>query len=318
VIELLALGLECINDHKELLSDLPDEVWLEVLLRLRPQSIIYQGILSPDDDEIDLVSSQEKLRIIAQWWEAEGRGKQKLRYEQQFWPANVSRDFAVDPVDRRAWMTLFGLGLTQRMGRVKDSQHRGFIQSLDSKGWWNVFCNVKPQDDAFAWFKVLEEYGEKQIDNEEFGLWMDNFAKLYRVARWLDVYVHVFRTIDQRADNQFGALLNPGADPIFQGDDEASAPSVERSLRNGQHLVIRELLRTGVLKSAHAERRAFIPSWSVRQFFSGLGFDEPQSSEEIYLILSAALEDPTFGGDFDIPLRIIAHDIVPLGTVLRG
>lgn len=310
--------LENVDEHKELLSDLPDEVWLEVLLRLRPQSIIYQGILSPDDDEIDLVSGQEKLQRIAQWWEAEGRGKQKLRYEQQFWPANVSRDFAGDPVDRRAWMTLFGLGLTQRMGRVKDSQHRGFIQSLDSKGWWNVFCNVKPQDDAFAWFKVLEEYGEKQIDNEEFGLWMDNFARLYRVARWLDVYVHVFRTIDQRADNQFGPLLNPGADPIFQGDDEASAPSVERSLRNGQHLVIRELLRTGVLKSAHAERRAFIPSWSVRQFFSGIGFDEPQSSEEIYLILSDALDDPTFGGDFDIPLRIIAHDIVPLGTVLKG
>jgi hypothetical protein len=309
--------LEKIDDYKNLLSDLPEEMWLEVLLRLRPQSIIYQGTIPPEENELDLVSGQEKLQRIAQWWEAEGREKQKLRYEQQFWPANVSRDFAADPFDRRAWMTLFGLGLTQRMGRVKDSQHRGFIQSLDSKGWWNVFCQVKPQEDAFAWFKVLEEYGEKQIDNEEFGLWMDNFARLYRIARWLDVYVHIFRTIDQRADNQFGSLLNPGADPIFQGDDEASAPSVERSLRNGQHLVIRELLRAGVLKSAHAERRAFIPSWSVRQFFSGLGFDEPQTSEEIYLILSDALDDPTFGGDFDIPIRIIAHDIVPLGTVLR-
>jgi hypothetical protein len=310
--------LESIDDHKELLSDLPDEIWLEVLLRLRPQSIIYQGAFSPEEDELDLASGQEKLQRIAQWWETDGREKQKLRYEQQFWPANVSRDFAADPVDRRAWMTLFGLGLTQRMGRVKDSQHRGFIQSLDSKGWWNVFCNVKPQDDAFAWFNVLEEYGEKQIDNEEYGLWMDNFARLYRVARWLDVYVHVFRTIDQRADNQFGPLLNPGADPIFQGDDEAAAPSLERSLRNGQHLVIRELLRAGVLKSAHAERRAFIPSWSVRQFFRGLGFEEPQSSEEIYQILSDALDDPIFGGDFDIPIRIVAHDIVPLGTILRG
>jgi hypothetical protein len=310
--------LEKLDSHIGLMADLSDEIRLEILLRLRPGSISYQGQDTSGDDDSDSISGDDALRRIAHWWESEGRDRHLRRYEQQFWPANVSRDFAAAPVDRRAWMTLFGLGLTQRMGRVKDSQHRGFIQSLDSKGWWNVFCNVKPQDDAFAWFKVLEEYGEKQIDNEEFGLWMDNFARLYRVARWLDVYVHVFRTIDQRADNQFGPLLNPGADPIFQGDDEASAPSVERSLRNGQHLVIRELLRTGVLKSAHAERRAFIPSWSVRQFFSGIGFDEPQSSEEIYLILSDALDDPTFGGDFDIPLRIIAHDIVPLGTVLKG
>lgn len=309
--------LENVDDHKHLLSDLPDEVWLEVLLRLRPQSIIYQGIFSPGEDELDLVSGQEKLQRIAQWWEAEGRGKQKLRYEQQFWPANVSRDFAVDPVDRRAWITLFGLGLTQRMGRVKDRQHRSFIEELDRKGWWNVFCNVDPQVDPFRWFDVLGEYGAEQIDNEKYGLWMDNFARLYRVARWLDVYVHVFRTIDQRADNQFGPLLNPAADPIFQGDDEATAPSVERSLRNGQHLVIRELLREGVLTSVHAQRRAFIPSWSVRQFFEKLGFEEPQTSEEIYQILSNAEIDPTFGGDFDIPLRIIAHDIVPLGTVLR-
>ena len=311
--------LEDIEDYRNLLSDLPDEIWLQVLLRLRPNSITYQGSAPPEGGPPDLASGQEQLRKIAQWWEAEGRAKHKLRYEQHFWPANVSRNFSVDPIDRRAWMTLFGLGLTQRMGRVKDSQNRAFIQSLDSKGWWNVFCNTDPQekDGAWEWFKVLEEFSEKQIDNEEFGLWMDNFARLYRVARWLGVYVHVFRTVDQRAANQFGPLLNPGADPIFQGDEAAAAPSLERSLRNGQHLVIRELLRTGVLTSQHAERRAFIPSWSVRQFFSDLGFDEPNSSEEIYEILSEALDDPTFGGDFDIPLRIVAHDIVPLATILN-
>lgn len=166
--------------------------------------------------------------------------------------------------------------------------------------------------------KVLQEYGEKQIDSEEYGLWMDNFARLYRVARWLDVYVHVFRTIDQRSGSEFASLLSPGVDPIFQGDEESSAPSLERSLKNGQHLVIRELLRTGTLCSDHAQRRAFIPSWSVRQFFVDLGFDEPQSSEEIYHIISDAIDDPTFGGDYDIPLRIVAHGEAQLATILIG
>jgi len=310
--------LDDLDTHIGLLADIPDEIRLEILLRLRPGSISYQWTEISGGDGIEAISGTDALLQIAQWWESEGRDRHLIRYEQQFWPANVSRDFGGDPVDRRAWMTLFGLGLTQRMGRVKDSQHRGFIQSLDSKGWWNIFCNVKPQDDPWAWFNVLEEYGQKQIDGEEYGLWMDNFARLYRIARWLDVYVHVFRTIDLRADNQFGPMLSPGADPVFQGDDEAAAPSLERSLKNGQHLVIRELLRNNVLQSLHAQRRAYIPSWSVRQFFVNLGFDEPQSSEEIYQILLEALDDPTFGGDFDIPIRIIAHGIVPLETVLRG
>ncbi|WP_434129839.1 sacsin N-terminal ATP-binding-like domain-containing protein [Methylocaldum sp. GT1BB] len=308
--------LEKLDDHLGLLRELPDEVKLETLFRLRPESITYQAPMFSETDETDAIDGAEKLARIASWWESEGRDRHLLRYEQQFWPANVSRDFSADPADRRAWMTLFGLGLTQRMGRVKDSQHRGFIQSLDSKGWWNVFCNVKPQEDSAAWLKVLQEYGEKQIDSEEYGLWMDNFARLYRVARWLDVYVHVFRTIDQRSGSEFASLLSPGVDPIFQGDEESSAPSLERSLKNGQHLVIRELLRTGILCSDHAQRRAFIPSWSVRQFFVDLGFDEPQSSEEIYQILSDAIDDPTFGGDYDIPLRIVAHGEVQLATIL--
>jgi hypothetical protein len=307
--------LESLDDYLDRFSELHDEIKLEILLRLRPASIKYEGTVDTELSETESISGEEMLARIALWWESEGRDRHLLSYEQHFWPANVSRDFTANPIDRRAWMTLFGLGLTQRMGRVKDSQHRGFIQSLDSKGWWNIFCNVKPQENASAWFNVLEEYGEKQIDSEEYGLWMDNFARLYRVARWLDTYVHVFRTIDQRADYQFGPLLNPGADPIFQGDEDIFAPSLERSLRNGQHLVIRELLRTGVLNSEHAQRRAYIPSRSVRQLFVDLGFEEPQSSEDIYLTLSTVIEDPTFGGDYDIPLRIIAHGEAQIGMI---
>lgn len=121
--------LEKLDDHLGLVKD--EEVKLEVLLRLRPELISYTSVHLPGPDETDAMDGVETLARIASWWESEGRDRHLLRYEQQFWPANVSRDFSADPLDRRAWMTLFGLGLTQRMGRVKDSQHRGFIQSLD-------------------------------------------------------------------------------------------------------------------------------------------------------------------------------------------
>jgi len=304
---------------QDLFNELPDETRLEIHLRLHPESIHYTNPNTIEFDEIDLLDRDDKLAKIALWWQINGRNNHLKRFEQQFWPQNVSRNFGADPTDRRAWMTLFGLGLTQRFGRLKDSQHRGFFQSLDSKGWWNVFCNVIPEGDGIReWLKVLKDYGEKQIDDEGYSLWMDNFARLFRIARWLDVYVQNFRTIDQRADHEFGSLLSPAADPIFQGDEDMSAPSLARSLRNGHNLVIRELLRTKVLSSEQAQCRAYIPSFSVRQLFVTLGYEEPQSSEEIYEILvDSGIEDPTFGGDFDIPLRILAHEQDDLTTILK-
>jgi hypothetical protein len=316
---IIGSWLEYLDEYLVLFNELPHETRLEIRLRLHPESIHYTNPSFIESDEVDLLDRDDKLAKIALWWQTRGRDNHLKRFEQQFWPQNVSRNFGTDPIDRRAWMTLFGLGLTQRFGRLKDNQHRGFIQSLDSKGWWNIFCNVIPEGDGIRdWFNVLKEYGEKQIDDEEYSLWMDNFARLFRIARWLDKYVHDFRTIDQRAANEFGSLLSPAADPVFQGDDEMSAPSLVRSLRNGHSLVIRELLRTKVLSSEQAKCRAYIPSFGVRQLFVTLGYDEPQSSEEIYEILvNSGLDDPTFGGDFDIPLRILAHGEADLGTILK-
>lgn len=315
-MQLTGSWLEHLDRYLELVKDLPNETRLEIRLRLFPESLVYTGpIISPNS----VLDGDEKLAMIASWWEEIGRQNYLERYQQQFWPQNVSRNFEVDPIDRRAWMTLFGLGLMQRFGRVKDSQNRGFIQSLDDKGWWNVFCNVNPdQDGVEKWINVLKEYGEKQIYDEEYSLWMDNFARLFRIAHWLEMYVHVFRTIDQRAENEFGPVLSPSADSIFQGDDEMSAPSLNRSLNKGQNLIIRELLRIKLLDSYEAKRRAFIPSFGVRQLFVKLGYEEPESSEDIYQILvDSGLDDPTFGGDFDIPLRIIAYGEVALEMILE-
>jgi hypothetical protein len=314
-MQLSGSWLEHLDMYLELVKDLPNETRLEIRLRLFPESLVYTGPLILPNFALD---SCEKLASIARWWEKIGRQNFLERYQQQFWPHNVSRNFEVDPIDRRAWMTLFGLGLMQRFGRVKDSQNRGFIQSLDDKGWWSVFCNVNPDHDGVEkWINVLKEYCEKQIDDEEYSLWMDNFARLFRIARWLEMYVHVFRTIDQRTENEFGSVLNPSADSIFQGDDDLSAPSLNRSLKKGQNLVIRELLRIKVLDSYEAKRRAFIPSFGVRQLFVKLGYAEPESSEDIYQILvDSGLDDPTFGGDFDIPLRIIAYGEVALENIL--
>lgn len=42
---------------------------------------------------------------------------------------------------------------------------------------------------ALRWMWIIEDYAENQHDNEKWLLWIGQFPKLYRLARWLDDYV---------------------------------------------------------------------------------------------------------------------------------
>ena len=91
------------------------------------------------------------------------------------------------------------------------------------------------------------------------------------------------------------------------------APTMRGSLRLGQHVVIRELLRCSVLKGETAKAWAFKPGDAVKQMLSRIGFNdlagEDVSSKDIYDVLSSCLgDDATFDGAYDIPLLILARD----------
>jgi hypothetical protein len=106
-------------------------------------------------------------------------------------------------------MTVFSLGLMRRIGRVTDAQNKGFLEYLHSRGWWATICEASPDLNAEGWMGILREYGEIQDDSPLFEQWMDLFPRLYRVARWLDVYVHIFSTVDLRDPARPRSLLAP-------------------------------------------------------------------------------------------------------------
>jgi hypothetical protein len=246
----------------------------------------------------------EALEKIYEWWQEE-RKTHLPRYEKHLWPENFPRNF--DDDCRISWMTLFAIGLFQRHGRTRDFQNRSFIEVADERGWWHTFANVKPQDNPSEWMNILKEYGESQIEEEEYSQWMDNFPRLYRLARWLDVYIHVFRTIDFRESSQLQSYLTPSADAVMSGSG-IDAPALQKSLRLGQHLVVRELLRSGTLQSELAKSLAYMPAKRVLRLLEGIGF-QAQTSQEIYLILQNHLgERADFDGYYDIPLLVLAGD----------
>lgn len=246
----------------------------------------------------------EALEKIYEWWQKE-RKTHLPRYEKHLWPENFPRNFESDC--RISWMTLFAIGLFQRHGRTRSFQNRGFIEVAAERGWWKIFSSVPPQDDPSAWMNILKEYGESQVEVEEYSQWMDNFPRLYRLARWLNEYIHVFRTIDIRDPSQLPNYLTPSVDAVMSGSG-IDAPALQKSLRLGQHLVVRELLRSGTLQSELAKSLAYIPARRVLRLLEGIGF-QAQTSQEIYLILQNHLgERSDFNGYYDIPLLVLAGD----------
>jgi hypothetical protein len=266
------------------------------------------GLTAIDQDDFPDMSPSLDLVSIHGWWSEHGT-KWLSDFDRKFWPASVDRSALKeeDPHDRTAWMTLFSMGLFRRYGRVTDQQHRGFLDFLGSKGWWQTICEVHPDVGAEAWMDILRAYGEGQQTDTLFELWMDSFPRLYRIARWLDTYVHLFQTLDRRDSKLAKFLLSPASDPSLSGSG-IEAPTLSGMLRLGQHLVIRELLRLEILSSDVARELAFAPRSAVLELMARLGHTDLRSSGDIYRVLVSELgeEKACFSGAYDIPLQLIA------------
>ena len=266
------------------------------------------GLTATDEEDYLELSPSLDLASIHGWWSENGK-KWLTKFDRNFWPASVDRSALKEEetYDRTAWMTLFSLGLFRRYGRVTDQQHRGFLDFLGSKGWWQTICEVHPDVGAEAWMDILRAYGEGQQTDTLFELWMGSFPRLYRIARWLDTYVHLFQTLDRRDSKLAKFLLSPASDPSLSGSG-IEAPTLSSMLRLGQHLVIRELLRLEVLSSDVARELAFAPRSAVLELMARLGHTDLRSSSDIYRVLVSELgeEAACFAGAYDIPLQLVA------------
>lgn len=132
------------------------------------------------------------------------------------------------------------------------------------------------------------------------------------MAKWFDVYVHLFQDLDSRNKSQMKGFESPSADPEMSGSG-IHAPTMKGSLKLGKHVVIRELLRCGVLEGEAVKAWAYKPGYVLKRMLVGIGFDDlagqDVTSEQIYGVLRDSLgDDATFTGAYDIPLLILARD----------
>lgn len=288
-----------LNVEHELLHDLSHEERRSLLAKLGLLDDAL-AIEEPTGEVLD-------LHTIHRWWQ-QARKKHLGDYEKKLWPARVDRMLLVDdPYNRTVWMTLFSLAIFRRYGRTTDEQHRGFLDFLHALGWWETVCHVEPDVEPDAWINILREYGESQTSTPLFEQWMDSFPRLYRIARWLETYVHLFQTLDLRTEKEVAELLSPRNDSSLSGSG-IDAPTLTGMLRLGVNLVVRELLRADALNSPLAERLAYMPRSSLLKLMEEMGHVELQSSQDIHSVLVSELgeDDARFNGDYDIPLQLLA------------
>jgi hypothetical protein len=166
-----------------------------------------------------------------------------------------------------------------------------------------------PKEKPDDWMQIIEEYVESQHDDEKWLLWIGQFPKLYRLARWLDDYIELFKSVDKYTKPfSLELLRTPKTNPIHQGGG-IDAPPINRTLKLGAHLVVRELLHHRVIRNPVAIPHAYAPIERIRNLFASFGH-QIASSEEIYKLLQEHLgvERATFDSAYDIPLRIVAGD----------
>jgi hypothetical protein len=298
--DLAGTWIESLEIGHPALDDLNPSEQLYVLSAL---GLVDDAEAEPDDETDPLVD----LPTIHRWWVA-NRTRWIPKVQAGMWPNHVDpQSLLSENADRSAWMVLFCLALFQRYGRATNQQHRGFLQFLNDKGWWDTICNVDPDEAPEAWMDILKQYAEDRTVDGLFEQWMDSFHRVYRIARWFEAYVHIARTLDQRDETEIVAWLTPSQDPVLTGSD-IDAPTLSRMLRMGQHLLIRELLRVGVLESPDLFRFAYMPGRAVLDLMANLGAPDLESSEDIYdaLVDEIGEECATFEGDFDLPLQLIA------------
>lgn len=254
----------------------------------------------------------DAIRAIHAWWVREGV-EHRQPYLDRLYPGGKLDGLSLEDgvVDRSAWMTLFALGAFQRLGRIRTNQTRAFIQYMQRKHWWETICELHPEKHGDAWLKILKDFAEEQNDGQQYDYWLDTFPRLYQLAFWLDKYVDLFEGVRLRSSEQLdpNIFLKPLTDPALQGGGWA-APPINRTMKYGVHLVLRELLRQKIIVNPGAHHQAFLPARRVQELFRAIGLDVENSSAAIWRELVNVLgpKNAEFGGDFDIPLLVLAED----------
>lgn len=299
----------------EVVSDDEFKAWLGFQPTLGPTAASVSAIPPPRRKE-----PKEILDALYQWWDRDDNATQwTAEFDGRTYGVRraprLSRepDLNDRPV-RKQWLRLLLLGSCHSIGRTQPEQHRDFLELCDSNNWLGTFAD--PDSNAQEWIDLLETYLDRPTPDIPYYQWVKLFVPIFQISRWLNQCVRSFCSMDSRNPGwDLEQVLSSRADPSGSGGGP-DAPSFRRAFGIGACFVVRELCRTGVVKSKEAHRYCYVPSQRVRNLLDEIAgrpvfqteATRADQSTSIYRFLRDHIGNKaTFDGAFDLPLIAVCE-----------
>jgi hypothetical protein len=297
----------------DLLDEFTDREQFVLLLQLW---LVEAPVIEGDGDELPPpVDPAAALSRLAEWW-VKNREAWTAAYEERIYPdgerPDVGPDFSPDDVDaREEWLALLTHGALHQLGRTRPQADRNFVAMWRDRGWLRTFADEQTLPEYAT--SVLDEFLEGTFDWIPYFHWMRQYPAVYLLAKGLGDYVGAFLALDQHPTlRSLGEVLMLRTSAVMGGGGY-DAPPIGQALGIGASFVVRELARFGVLRGRQVHPHCFVPYRRVRALLQN-GFGVPEiaagyeGSRQIHGFLADHLDDPTFGGSFDLPLLALAED----------
>lgn len=272
--------------------------------------ILTQGGLQESQSEVKRsVDPKGDLESLYERWEAY-REPLLRAFEQKRYPSFMHGGEGLrDPQsDREQWMGLFLIGSYMTLGRIETGT-RGFLEKAHHKGWMQTFSAETL--DADGWFAILDAFVENE--DAQYRQWINRFLATYQISRYLGDYISVFQGANSATEAlTLQELLDVRESHLYTGTG-LNMPSVRSALGIGQHFVLRELVRRGVIANRHLDAQCYVPTKKVRERLYALGCNIPtedwdmHTSRTISKFLESHLgvDKARFHGDFDLPFVLL-------------
>lgn len=259
------------------------------------------------------VDAELAFARIAEWWEEEA-GDLRVAYDQAVYPEGFEHVRLAED-DEEAWFTMLGLATFQTIGRIRPEASRNFVADGLRTGWWRDLARVRDGDDPTPFLNRLQVWSDPWEDRE-YGQLRRCLVDLYSVARFLDQYRRLFRTLPRivKTEGPIGLreLLTVKTSPIAAKMGIIATP-VAQSLGIGANWLIRELGRHDTYSEEHAALAApygWASAGRVRRLFARLGLQPggqgADGGRTLFEEAARALDrSPPFGSDCDLPLHIL-------------
>jgi hypothetical protein len=308
-----------------LLADFNELQRLQIVAKLERGSALgaLAHLFSPSfgEPQAHPLDPKTVLEEIAKRWERESP-EYVQRYEELVYPdgrmPNLVTDrsrLSQDVTARREWMELFILGATHSLGYIDAKFMKSTLLQWRERGWLDHFATPPSRQGwLVGWSGLLEDYFKDSLEKPTAFYWLRLLPSIWQFSRWLDDYIDIFLSLEQRGRFALHTALTPRNDPSANGID---APSLVPALSLGACFVVRELTRKGVLNGEDVHRYCYVPRRRIRRLLAdrlgcpwlGDEYARTEHSRSIYAFIKEHLPaNPTFTNSFDLALRAAIDD----------